>query len=196
MAGISLVDAESHNLSYNGGWQYWTLINVSIRAQFMDNVRDPWFTIVGDGVGFQKQSSIGIAPNTWAVPYRVAVKSVATNEWTKHIANDTIIRDWDSDYNWSRFIIADGHNVFITPHDDHGNITKAVYEDAHINCTIAKTFEADTNFNFWRFLGWYTSIMVGANSWGLPSVFSWVLRILGALSVFAVVTLTKELIRL
>ena len=196
MAGISLVNAESHNLSYNGGWQYWTLINFTIRAQFMDDVRDPWITIVGDGVGFQKQSSIGIAPNSWSVPYRVPVKSVATNEWTKHIANETIVRDWDNKYNWSRFIIGSGHNIFITPFEDHGNITRAVYEDAHINCTIAKTFETETNFNFWRFIGWYTSIMVGSESWGLPSMFSWALRILGALSIYTVVMLTKELIRL
>jgi len=160
----------------------------------MDDVRDPWFTIVGDGVGLQKQSAVGQAFLGWLNPYRVSVKSVLTNEWLKLMSNDTIVRDWNGDYNWSRFILADGHMVFITPFLGHGNITRAVYEDAHINMTIAKTFEQETDFNFWRFVSWWSSIMVGANSWGLPSMFSWVLRILGALSVFATVMLTKELI--
>lgn len=196
MAGISLVDAESNDLSYNGGWQYWTLINFTIRAQFMDDVKSPWFTIVGDGVAFQTRGVIGKALDSWFPPAEINIKSITTNKWGRHISNDTIIRDWDSDYNWSRFIIGSSHNVFITPYEGHGNITKAVYEDAHINCTIAKTFETETNFNFWRFISWYTSIMVGADSWGLPSMFSWVLRILGVLSIYTVVMLTKELIRL
>lgn len=196
MAGITLVDAESHNMTYNSGWVYFTELNKTIRSQFMDNVRDPMILILGDGVTFQSQSAVAMALEGWTMPYRMSVKSVITNEWIKYIANDTIVRDYNTLYNWSRFILKSGHQVFITPNLTHGNMSRAVYEDAHINVTIAKTFEEESNFNFRRFLGWYTSIMIGSQSWGLPSVFSWVLRILGALSIFAMVMLTKDLIRL
>lgn len=198
MAGITLADAETHNITYNGGWVTFTEINTTIRATFMDAIYNPWYTLIGDGMTFEKQTSIGRALDLWGgwYSYKMDVKSLNTNEWTKILSNETIVRDWDIDYNWSRFILADGHNIFITPYDTHGNITRGVYVDAHLNCTIAMTFGTDTNMNFWQFIGWYASIMVGSNSWGLPSMFSWLIRVLGALSVFAIVMLTKELIRI
>jgi len=197
MIGINFIDAESHTLEYNGGWTEFVLLNVSIRVQFMDDVKDPWWTSVGDGIGFQKESPISKAFDSWYVPYRIAVKSVITNKWSKLITNETLIRDFEFYYNWSRFILSDGHNVFVTPFDPDGNMTKAVFDDGKLNVTIAKSFEADqTSFNFWSFLGWYSSILIGDTAWGLPSVFAWFLRILAAISIFSVVMLTKELIRL
>ena len=193
MIGLNLVDGESHNLTWEGEWVYYELINVSIRAQWHSYFILP----VRMGIRFQKQSAVSQAFKTWLFPYTVEIKSVASNEWFLILRNETIVRDFDTDYNWSRFVLKDGHHVFVTPFANDGNITKAVYEDGHLNVTIAKSFqEEDTTFNFWRFVGWYSSILIGDQSWGLPSVFGWVIRILGALSVFAVVMLTKELISL
>ena len=195
MAGITLVDAESHNVSFTGPWAYWVGINISIRARFMNNI---YFGAVnlGDGVQFQRQSGLGKAFNGWAFPYAVNIKSIKTNQWFTMLTNASIITEWSPRYNWSRFVLSDGHQVFITPYLGHNNITRGVFQDGHLNITIAKTFEEETHFNFWRFLGWYTSILVGDQSWGLPSMFSWLIRILGVISILAVILLTKELIRL
>jgi len=194
--GINFVDAESHDLEYNGAWKYYVLLNSTIRARYMDDF--PFSTLYApeDGIGFQKQGVISKAFDSWFMPRSVGVKSVLSNIWMRQISNATIITEWNEEFNWSRFILQTGHQVFITPFATDGNITKAVFEDAHLNCTIAKSFEEDTSFNFWTFIGWYTSLMIGDQAWGLPSMFAWVLRILGAISVFAVVMLTKELIRL
>jgi hypothetical protein len=196
MAGINLIDGESHNMTYNGAWVYYTELNTTIRAHFQDDIRDPWITIIGDGIGLQKRGAVSIALDTWALAYTVSVKSWETNEWLKLISNSTIVRDYNEDYNWSRFILYDGTQIFVTSHESHQNITRAVYEDGHVNMTLGRTLEESSAFNFRRFVTWYMSIMVGSNSWGLPSMFSWVLRILGAMSVFAVVLLSRELIRL
>ena len=194
MAGINLVDAESHNLLFTAPWVEYTSINITIRARFMNDI---YFGLVnlGDGIQLQRQSGIGMAFDSWAFPYAVNVKSIKTNQWYTMISNASIVSEWDPRYNWSRFVLSDGHQVFITPEDDHNNITRGVFEDGHLNMTIAKTFEEETHFNFWRFLGWYTSILIGDQSWGLPGVFSWIIRILGALSILSVVMLTKELTR-
>lgn len=196
MIGINLIDAESHDLEYNGGWSYYTELNTTVRAQFMDDVRDPWFTIVGDGIGFQKQGPVGKAFDSWISAYRISVRSVLTNEIMKWISNVTLVIEFNTEYNWTRFTLADGHHVFVTPFDNDGNMTKAVFDDGHVNVTIAKSFEEQDDFNFWSFLGWYGSLLIGDTSWGLPSIFSWFIRILAAISVFAIIMLTKELIRL
>jgi hypothetical protein len=194
MAGITLIDAESHNLTFTGPWVYYVDINISMRARFMNDI---YFGTVrlGDGIQIQRQSGIGKAFNSWAFPYAVNIKSWGTNQWFTMVSNASIVSEWDTTYNWSRFVLSDGHQVFITPEDTHNNITRGVFQDGHLNMTIAKTFEEETHFNFWRFLGWYTSLMIGDRSWGLPQVFSWVIRILGAVSILSVIMLTKELIR-
>lgn len=191
--GINLVDAESHVLTFGAaGWEEYLLVNVSIRARWATHRR---LTLPDeDGIRLEKQSAISKAFNSFLIPYTVPVKSVASNEWFTDIRNDTIVRDFNPRYNWSRFVIKDGHHIFITSFLTDGNITKAVYDDGILNLTIAKSFDEDTTFNFWRFMGWYSSLLIGDQSWGLPSIFSWVLRILGALSVFAVVMLTRDLI--
>lgn len=185
-AGITLVDAESHNITYEGPWVEYVLLNLTIRSS--------WYA---DAIVFQKRSPIGKAFNTWLFPYYVDVKSLQTNKWSGALLNVTIIDDWDSEYNWSRFVLADGHHIFVTPYDTDGNITKAVFDEGHVNVTIAKSFEEDeTSFNFWNFLGWYSSLIIGDQSWGLPPIFSWFIRILAAISIFAMIMLTKDLIRL
>lgn len=185
-AGINLVDGESHNITYDGSWVEYILLNITIRSS--------WYA---DAIVFQKRSPIGKAFNTWLFPYFVDVKSRQTNIWSGALLNVTIIDDWDTEYNWSRFVLADGHHIFVTPYDTDGNISKAVFIDGNLNVTIAKSYdEDDTSYNFWNFLGWYSSLIIGDQSWGLPSIFSWFIRILAAISVFAIVMLTKDLIRL
>jgi len=185
-AGITLVDAESHNITYDGPWVEYILLNLTIRSS--------WYA---DAIVFQKRSPIGKAFNTWLFPYYVDVKSLQTNKWSGALLNVTIIDDWDSEYNWSRFVLSDGHHIFVTPYATDNNISKAIFVDGHVNVTIAKSFEEDeTSFNFWNFLGWYSSLIIGDQSWGLPPIFSWFIRILAAISVFAMVMLTKDLIRL
>lgn len=193
--GLNLVDGESYNLTWEGDWIYYELLNTSIRARW-DTFRTVGL-IYEDGIRFQKQSAISLAFDIWLTPYVVNVKSLSSNEWYGTLRNDTIIRDYDTTFNWSRFVLEDGHHVFVTPFEDHGNITKAIWEDGTLNVTLAKSFEeAGERFNFWRFIGWYGSLLIGDQSWGLPSMFSWVLRILGALSIYAVIMLSRELIGL
>lgn len=194
--GLNLVDGESHNVTWDSGlWSYYSLINVSTRVGW-DTYR-----IVGlvyqDGLRFQKQSAIALAFNSWLSTYTVQVRSLLSNEWFVLLRNETIVRDYDPEYNWSRFVMKDGHHVFITPFETHGNITRAVYEDGTLNITMAKSFdETEDRFNFWSFIKWYGGLLIGDQSWGLPSVFSWVIRIITAVSLLASILLIKELTRI
>jgi hypothetical protein len=193
--GINLVDGESHNFTYgNKTWVEYSLLNESVRARW-DNFRLTGL-IYQDGFRFQKQSAISKAFNSWITPYTVSVRSLDSNEWFAILRNETIIQDFDTEFNWSRFVLKDGHHVFITPRTvGDQNITKAVNHDGELNMTIAKSFEeAGERFNFWRFISWYGSLLIGDQSWGLPSMFSWIVRILAAISMFAMIMLTRELI--
>jgi hypothetical protein len=169
--GLNLIDGESHNHTFGSGeWKYYSLMNVSTRARW------DTFRVVGavyyDGIRFQKQSPISLAFNSWLSTYTVEIKSLLSNEWFVVLRNETIVRDFD------------------------GNITKAVYDDAHLNITLAKSFdESEERFNFWNFITWYGSIVIGSRSWGLPSIFSWVIRILAGISMLTVILLVKELTR-
>ncbi len=192
MSGIELVDAESDNLTYNGAWAYFEVQNKTTRFRFQDDIRDP--KIQGDGINTQRQTAIAKVLNLWYSTYRVSVKGVKSGLWLKAMFNYSIINEWDMDYNWSRFILFDGTNVFITPFSG-GNITDAIYVTGKVNITVAKTIDESSIFNFWQFLGWYSSLMLGTASWGLPPIFAWVIKIFSALSALALILLIKEMIR-
>jgi len=193
--GLNLVDGESQNVTWESGIESnFSLFNVSIRARW-DN-----FRVVGliyqDGIRFQTKSAVSLAFKNWLFPYTMQIKSLLSNDWFYLLKNETIVRDYDTNYNWSRFVLEDGNHVFITPFETHGNISKAIYDDGTLNITIAKSFDETGNrFNFWDFIRWYSSLLIGSQSWGLPSVFSWVIRIFAAISMLAAILLVKELTR-
>lgn len=195
--GLTLVDGESHNLTWEGDWVVYSLLNVTVRCRWYSVKAPNTFPAeYNDGIQFQKQSGISRAFDNWFLPYFVPVKSLSSNEWFNELRNDTIIRDWDPVYNWSRFVLQDGHHLFVTPFESHQNISKSIWEDGTLNVTIAKSFDdTEQRFNFWSFVGWYTSLLIGDQSWGLPDIFSWIIRILAAVSIFAAIMLTKDLTR-
>jgi len=195
MAGITLVSGETKNVTWNGEWVYFEIQNKTTRFRFMENMRNPSIEIIGDGVATQRQTAVSLALNNWFFAYRLSVKGIKTGDWAKGMFNATIISEWEPNYNWSRFLLSDGTNFFITCFSGE-NITKSVYEDGTLNITVAQTFDETTNFNFWQFLGWYSSLMLGSQSWGLPPIFAWVIRLFSALSILALVLLSKEMIRL
>jgi len=195
MAGITLVDAESQNVTWNGAWVYFDIQNKSTRFRFMEDIVDPKAIIIGDGIAIQRQNVVSLALDNWFFKHRISVKGVKTGTPKMTMFNASIVSEWESKFNWSRFMLADGTNVFITPFSGI-NITKAVYEDGTLNITVAKTLDEKTNFNFWQFLGWYSSLMLGTEAWGLPPIFAWVIRLFSALSILALILLTKEMIRL
>lgn len=195
MIGLNLVGGESRNITWEGDWVEYTELNVTIRLRWMNIFN--LFSPDDDGIVFQKPSAIGSAFGEWVFPYGVSVKSLLTNEWETEARNDTIIRDYDPEFNWTRFVIGDGHHIFITPFENHGNITEAIYVDGTLNVTIARSFDqTEDRFNFWSFLKWYNSLLIGSDAWGLPSVFSWVIRLLAAISILAAIMLVKDLTRI
>ncbi|MHC4573389.1 MAG: hypothetical protein ACYS76_04545 [Planctomycetota bacterium] len=189
--GITLIDAESHNLTFPSAWIDYTDLNKTYRARFR-----PAFGTGGAplGDGVQVQTSPVDGWLTWLFGYFVNIVSLTSGTSLEYVSNATIIADYDTRYNWSRFDLGTGEKLFITPNDPTHNITYAVNTVGHINVTIGKAFEETTDFNFMRFASWYVSIMVGGSSWGLPDIFAWITRILGALSILATVMLARELI--
>lgn len=195
MAGITIIGAESHNVTYNGEWVYFETQNKTTRFRFMDDILGPALFVVADGIAIRRQSAVSTALDTWLFAHKVAVKGLKTGKYAEAIHNATIIAEWEPVYNWSMFSITDGTKIFITCFSG-SNITKSVYEDGTLNITVGQTFAETSNFNFWQFLGWYSSLMLGQQSWGLPPVFAWVIRLFSALSILAMILLAKEMIRL
>lgn len=190
--GITLVDAESHNITFNSGWIDYEDLNKTYRAKFGDDCRISDFSNYFDGVQIQTSPVSGWL--TWFFGYNVPIKSYSSGLGIEYLGNATIISDYDENYNWSRFSLSTGELLFITPFDPTQNISYAVNTEGHINVTIGKAFEADAGFNFMRFASWYVSIMVGGQSWGLPAIFGWITKLLGALSILATIMLARELI--
>lgn len=195
LAGINLVGGESHNLTWGGEWVYYTQQNQSTRLKFDGPWYEPWPVVQGDGIAIERQDAIGLALDNWLSRHRMLSRGYKSGFQDNIITNASMISEWDPLYNWSRFRMIDGTNIFITPFSGT-NISDAVMEAGTLNVTLAVSFEEESNFNFWRFIGWYSGLLMGTASWGLPSVFGWVIKILTAISALALVMIAKEMIRL
>ena len=191
LAGITLRDGETHDLTYEGGFQYYDIGNKSYRSAWDADWHDPWITPIGDGVVVERPGLF-----EWWDPGKLVLKSWLTSATSKVISNVTIVNEWDINYNWTRFTTDSGFQVFITQYTRGVSINTAVFDEGHLNVTVATALEETSNFNFQKFVAWYFSMLLGETSFGLPSVFSWLIRLISAISVLSSILLAKELISL
>ena len=201
MAGISLSDGITHNVSWKSAYVYFEFENKTIRTKWTDT----WTRIgllggvvdMGDGLAFETQTATNKFLNNWWLPYKYRIRPISQSSWSYIAKNMTILSNWDPKFNYSRFILEDGYQIFFTPYDPNDNLSKAIFDTAHLNCTIGITLsEAGANFNFMQFINWYWSIMIGSNSYGLPAFMSWIVRLISALTLLSGVLLAKEMLRL
>lgn len=185
-AGITLTDAETHNVTWKGPYAYYDVGNKSLRAKWTD-----WGAILGDGLAIQKPSWFG----WWDPDYQWMI-SKSTGARTRITANSSIVSEWDTDYNWTWFKSEDGLNVFIQPYNRSYDINTAVFTDANLNVTLGYALDESAEMNFLKFVNWYMSLLIGGESFGLPAFFTWIIRVISAITILSAILLAKDLIRL
>jgi len=191
LAGITLEDAQTYDLTWQGGYKYYDVGNKTYRAAWAADWRDPWITPIGDGVAVERHGIF-----QWWDANKIRLKSYKVGNNFKVITNASIVAEYDTDFNWTRYVTDSGLQVLVTPYTRGISINTAVYTEAHLNVTLGAAIDEWSNFNFGKFLSWYFSMLLGETSFGLPGVFSWVIRIISAISVLSAILLAKELIRL
>lgn len=199
LAGISLADGITHNVSWKSPYVYYEFENKTIRTKWTDT----WTRIsvlegvvdMGDGLAFETQTATNKFLDNWWLPYKYRMRPMSESAWDWISLNMTILSNFDPRFNYSRFILEDGYQIFFTPWDPSENLSTAIFETAHVNCTIGVSIsESGAGFNFGQFVTWYWSIIVGSASYGLPTFLSWVVRIISALTLLSGILLARELI--
>jgi len=198
-AGILLREGESHNVSYGGGYVYFTLNDTEVRVKW-DNMYISGYRgiyVKADYVKVEKKSPLGRIMNSWLFSETLYVVGMKTGYKTENIYNNTIIEEWNQKYNWSMFKIpGEGLIMLIQYPPTSENITDAVYNDGMITITIGSAVDLNESINFRRIINWYTGLIIGDQTFGLPSFFTWIVRIITALGVLAMAVFIKEMIRL
>jgi len=199
IAGISLSDGITHNVSWKSPYVYYNFQNKTIRTKWTDT----WTRIglvggivdMGDGFAFETQTATNKFLNNWWLPYKYRIRPESESSWDYIANNLTILSNYNPRFNFSRFILEDGYQIFFTPYDPNDNLSRALYETGHLNCTIGiSVVESGGGFNFSQFVTWYWSIIMGSNSYGLPTFLSWIVRIISALTLLSGILLARELI--
>jgi len=199
IAGISLSDGITLNVSWKSDYVYYEFPNKTIRTKWTDT----WTRIgvlggivdMGDGLAFETQTATNKFLNNWWLPYKYRMRPESESSWDYIAHNLTIESNFNPKYNYSRFILEDGYQIFFTPYNPNENLSTALYDTGHLNCTIGiSVVESGAGFNFGQFMTWYWSIIVGSSSYGLPTFLSWIVRIISALTLLSGILLARELI--
>lgn len=197
MAGITLADGESYNVTYLGDWEYYEVQNRSIRVKWVDDWTDPaTFLSLGEGLIFQKKSPLGKFLNNWWWAQLMWIDGSKMEFPHKIVSNVTVVNQWNPSYEWSQFESTEGILIFITPPEEDMNITEAVYDEGVLTVTIGEGYSEEEKFNFQSFVTWYIGIIVGDQTWGLPPFFSWIVRILSVMTILSALIVAKEMLKL
>ena len=193
--GLVLVDGVSETILWDEGFVYFELLNKTIRAQWGADLR---FPDTSDGVVIQKRSFISEITNSWIAPYTYTLRASQLNYQTQIADNISIVNNYQAAYNWSRWICEDGYQVFFTPFNMSRSFTDEVMTYGEMNMTIGRAFNENQGggFSFGEFITFYLGLISGGDTFGLPWYFSWLMRLISAISVLTAIMLIKDLTRL
>jgi hypothetical protein len=184
-SGIMIGEYDAANISYgNTTWTEFSVNETNIRARW-----ENWILTGKTGILFQTEAEF-FTFQPW-IDFRWD-----NIEGGLIITNQTIIAEYNTDYNWSRFNGKTGYVLFITDPLRQGNITRAVMEDGNVTLTICENVAWASEPDLNSFVNWYLGLVTGAESWGLPESFSILVRIFTMMGIFSGIFLMSEVRRI
>ena len=182
-SGILLGERDDLNISYGGvgtNWHYFNVNNTEIRVEWS------WIVTIGDHFRLQTHVSFFGVELAWM--------EMSINDYGNAIYNSSVIVEWNNQTKWSMFKCKNGYYLFFSDPLKEHNITRAIYEDGNVTLTIAESISFDDDVNMMTFISWYTGMITGTKSYGLPSIFNVILQAISVLSLLSVIILAKDLI--
>ena len=189
MSGIMIGEYDEHNVSWTVPMSFttFTIVNSTMRVSWTK-----WGILNNNyhGLGWMKRSPF-FGFDMW-----IDFKWQDIGPSGHIIRNSTIVDNWDRDHNWTKIHNLLGFVLFITDPLKEGNITRAVYEDGIVTCTLCEDLGWYEEPSIARFISWYTGLVTGSESWGLPEEFSIIVQIMTLLGIFSAVFLLSDLRRI
>lgn len=188
--GVSFTNATSVNITFGGGYEYFTYNDRNLRTQWLDGAAG------ADYIVFEKRTWLGEKLDSWLFYMDLSIELTDENFVTNALYNGTIINYWDTDNDWLRMDIDHGVVGFLsTLPADAGNITQAVQVTGILTLTIGEidtTLELDAG----EFIDWYTATILGTNYNGLPSALNWIIRGMLTLNIVIAIFMIRDLTKI
>ena len=124
----------------------------------------------------------------------------------------SIIDDWDTDYNWTHAKIrgsktwlgfgseTDVEAIFTIPLNSsdgtllYPDIATAVINGSMVTLTLGRSFKIGEAPNLWAFTNWYSRLISGSESYGMPDILIWVMRFMALLTIMVGFMFVVELL--
>lgn len=188
--GLTIANSQYENVTFEGGWFYYELNTLRVRVR--------WVNATEDYFEFDSQSHpIEIFANTWFLPTDSQIIKPDGLGLSRNgtIKETDVISYYQSVYHWTRFIIKEfALNLFFAPDNNTISIIDQL-DSGTIKVVMARVTDETDNFNFLSFVNWYWNLITGQNTFGLPPIFSWIIRIITAIQFVCAVWVTKDLLR-
>jgi hypothetical protein len=171
-AGIIMNDAVTHNVTRGAGWVTFDLNSTSYRVSW--SADDFSFQVPHQYLGWVWPATITPTPykGVWA------------------------IGNYSTTYNWTHFVLDEGGGheaeAFFTIYDDYSSMYECM-ANGNVTVTIGRAFEPSAP-DLFSFVGWYLGVITGLQTFGLPAVFLWILRMFTIIGILSAVLLAREFI--
>lgn len=177
-AGIIAQDLVTHNVSHTTTWVYFAFNDSDYRVY--------WYYPDNGTLIFQ----VPLWPLGWWAAATIQPKY--DMNWAP--------ANFSTTYNWTRFTIDDGGlneaEVLLTVYPEYDNMTQCITE-GNVTLSIAQTINENVaNVNLLTFGIWFFEFITGHNTYGMPTVFIWMIAIIEIIGVMCAILLIKEFIPL
>lgn len=197
-SGITISEGQSEVIEFNEAavWTYYTIGNVTYRLA--------WYNPVLQFGIFHLQAQTHWADrilNTWFFPETQRWLDPSNNEqlaaFASGIDNNTVLTYFDEDKGWAWFINGRGLNVFFSYNATEATgIFDSIENNGNVTVTLATGSVWSKEMDFSGVIDWYFRLLIGDQSYGMPSELSWLIRIITAVMAVAAIWLAKDLLRL
>jgi len=194
LAGIDIENATTHTVIHGAAWTEFEVGSETFRVQWVEDQGLGWLFDNSPGFALQRRANpIDRMFNTWLFPLNIRWVNPSNGTALDVLSNATLVDAYEESKGWAKIDLK--NDVRIVLFTANSTISPTFEDAVEVNGTVLVTIAtpAMDDFSLLGFIDFFTGTLIGDNMYGLPSVFSWIMRLLSVVSILALAWFVKDM---
>jgi len=197
LAGINIENSTTHTVEWETDWVEYELSDATYRLRWQED--QAFGALFDNGPGFaleKRVNPIDLLFGTWLFPLHLKFENSSGVAAMEILDNATLVEAYEATYQWAKIGVEGTDKLLIFTAN---STISPTFEDAvMVNGTVIATFAdlVGEEISINGFIEFFADTLIGNNLYGLPSVFSWIMRLITGISALALAWFIKDMISL